>query len=260
MTTGAEPSSNSRPRETRGALSSVSVPVPSPRSLKRAAFLPSPSPRSSAALCIWETPQDRPQQQQRCHRGTCSSGERLWWLFLGGCVRQQRFENQNSCRGKRGGVCRYALRVKSYSLYTSLVKKGSSCPRGVSEQTRENRRTQQAGRLVGTLGGCNLSESAAGEAGEPSASCSPALWVPGEARCGRQYWHCPSKRKGWAPAPQTSPSARRAGAAAARGGGGERRGTTTTTTQPKPRAPGRGVRAKSTEPVGADGARNSHLS
>lgn len=54
------------------------------------------------------------------------SGEWLWWLCWG-CVCKQWFEHRNSC-GEPRGQGRYVWQVKSYSLYTSLVKKAAPAP------------------------------------------------------------------------------------------------------------------------------------
>lgn len=219
------------------APSSVSVLVSSPCSLKRAAFLPSAS-LAALRLPVLGRHHKSNGSNSSAAVGAAAARRRGSGTFWG-CVRKQRFGQRDSCGATRG---RLRLRLAGKILQLP-GKKAAPVPEG----RRENRRTQQ----VGELGGrerVRSGEPAAGEAGQPSPLfSSPRALL--RAGCGGQNRRFPSKTGAWPPPRQPgvweSPSPGRARAAAAGGTAG-------------PRAQG-GLCARSTQPLGSDGARSTHL-
>lgn len=119
----------------------------------------SPAVPSARSSCVWETPQDQLQQQQRCHQGMAAPKNGLAGVFH--AVHEQCFECQNLHR-ERQGHCRYTWQGASHCPWASLLLRAAS-GRGVGEQSTENGSMQQVGGLVGTWRGHKHPESAAGE-------------------------------------------------------------------------------------------------
>lgn len=117
-----------------------------------------------SAPCVWETPQDQLQQQQRCHQGMAAQKNGLGGVSR--AVHKRRFECQNLSREKQGH-CRYTWQGTSHSPRASLLKKAAPV-RGVGEQSTENGSMQQVGGLMGTLRGYKRPESTVRTAEEPS--------------------------------------------------------------------------------------------